>query len=176
MKILPVLILAAVAACSPQQSTHAEPTGAAVSDTDDIIARFTDDIWPAINNYNRHPGQGNYPKVATAYSQFWDILDKELTTDEWKQATAAASNLAGVNGDDINAIRLSDLLPAQVRVTALNPPDATLRVCYTYTVDEKHPHPAASEVTVGLALVDNTWYLHSVTDDHVVPGCGSANG
>lgn len=146
-----------------------------MSDTDGIIARFTDDIWPAINDYNRHPGQGNYPKVEPVYSQFRDILDQGLSTDERKQVAAAVSDLAGVNGDDFDAIRLSDLLPAQVQVTALNPADATLRVCYTYTVDEKHTRPAASEVMVGLAFVDNTWYLHSVTDDHVVPSCSDVN-
>lgn len=35
--------------------------------------------------------------------------------------------------------------------------------------------PGASEVIVELVNVDNAWYLRSVTNDHVVPGCRAVN-
>ncbi|GAB7070404.1 hypothetical protein H7J06_24525 [Mycobacterium hodleri] len=54
---------------------------------------------------------------------------------------------------------------------------ATVNVCYTYDhswyvdIADTHHAPGASEATVALVNVDNTWYLRAVTDDHVVPAC-----
>lgn len=73
------------------------------------MERFTEVLWPAINNYNIHPGQGNYPNPNPAYSQFWDLLDRGLSDDERIQVTTAARHLAGAFGGDPEAIRLSDL-------------------------------------------------------------------
>lgn len=55
----------------------------------------------------------------------------------------------------------------------MNPPGATLVVCYTYTVGEKRPRPAASEVTIGLHKTDD-WYLKTMTNDHTVRDCRTA--
>jgi hypothetical protein len=54
-------------------------------------------------------------------------------------------------------------------------------VCYTYNhvwyvnVENTQHAPGASEATVELVDVNNTWYLRGITNDHVVPSCGASN-
>ena len=65
-------------------------------------------------------------------------------------------------------------------VTASTDATAELKICYTYThswyilADETQSAPASSEATVQLTKVNKTWYLRSITNDHVVPGCQSS--
>lgn len=70
---------------------------------------------------------------------------------------------------------------ARVDVQSVHNDTATLSVCYIYThswyesIAEIQRAPGSSEATVGLVRVDNTWYLHGITGDHLVPGCGGVN-
>jgi hypothetical protein len=153
-----------------------------VSDTDGVVARFTNDIWPAINAYNGVvAAQGG-----RADRQFHAIIDPSLrSADDVDTLTAYASLRDAVqglgqasrdsvmSGNPFRDPRVGLRLGSAV-LTALNPPVATLKVCYTYSlIDHDHampPQPAASEITVKLHKTD-AWYLHSITNNHVVPSC-----
>lgn len=58
---------------------------------------------------------------------------------------------------------------------------AALNVCYTYNhfwyvnAENTEHAAAASQLTVQLVDMNNNWYLHGITDDHVVPSCGASN-
>lgn len=144
-----------------------------MSDTDGIIARFTNDIWPAINAKNGVVAAQGGPEDR----QFHQIVDKGAYPDDAVLGLGQASRDSVMSGnpyrDPAVGLRLGS-----VAVTALNPPMATLKVCYTYSLVNQGrttpPQPAASEITVELHKTD-AWYLRSITDDHVVPGCGAVN-
>ncbi|AMU63820.1 hypothetical protein P5V63_21565 [Mycobacteroides abscessus subsp. abscessus] len=83
--------------------------------------------------------------------------------------------------DEVESYPTGPLNLAATSATALNASTATLVICYTYTSvtqrtvnDPQVQAPAASEATFELAQVNNVWYLHSVTNDHVVPDCQSS--
>lgn len=173
----------AVVACShPGEPVEAEPTG----NQQQIIDRFTDEIWPAVEGY-RAPAQGS------PQNRRWSsVIDPKLrsasgTVDDLNAYTAlrGAGRELGQAGYDRNTQTThypdGGLILANVEVHSVNDNVAELDICYTYThawyvnVADTQRAPAASEATVGLVNVDNTWYLHSITNDHVVPNCGSAN-
>lgn len=142
-----------------------------MSDTDEVIDRFTRDIWPAVEGYRYH-GQGS-PES----KRFWSIVEP----DQSVAVHRAGIDLGVVMGADQVPISFpgGPLRLANTAVTSISPTDATIVACYTYTsVPRSAPTdpgvPAASEATFGLRKTD-AWYLHSITDDHVVPGCGNVN-
>ncbi|MEZ0363408.1 hypothetical protein ACAG26_06845 [Mycobacterium sp. pUA109] len=107
------------------------------------------------------------------------IVDKGLSPEQWGALREATSHLGNV-GDrlapqsfpDENGLHLS-----RASVSALNGADATVIACYTFTslraaAPTDPGVPTTSEATFGLHKTDN-WYLHDITDDHVVPGCQS---
>jgi hypothetical protein len=68
-----------------------------------------------------------------------------------------------------------------VDVQSVKDSAAALNVCYAYNhswyvnADNINHAPGASEANVQLVNVNNNWYLHGITDDHVVPSCGASN-
>ncbi|ULP48035.1 hypothetical protein [Mycolicibacter virginiensis] len=145
-----------------------------------ITDRFTTVIWPAIAAYNENRNQGAPPSQqyhavvdptdssATAYGPLRDAVWGLGRAGEYESATQTT------HGND-------GLTLGHVDVQSVQGDTATLNVCYTYThwwyvnIADTQRATAASEATVGLVNVDHTWYLHSITDDHVVPGCGDVN-
>lgn len=163
---------------TPSQTIETTPVATTtVADTQGVIPRFTNDIWPAINAYNSDIGQGS-----PGYQQLIKI-SAELNADQYGKLHEAAQKLGTVREPDQTqggSSRDGELHLASADLTALNPPGATLQVCYTFTAlsyptDWEHPkrEPAASEATVELHKTDN-WYLYSITNNHVVPGCQSS--
>lgn len=170
--MLSVILAVAVGCQSPSRPAPASPVAAsqvarfatapAPADSSALLQRFSRTIWPAINDMNM---------LNLSYDDFYSVLDKNLDNDQWMNVLFAVRRLGGSFGDDPDAIRLTDLALAKTTVTALNPPDATLNICYAYEVNASAPHAAAAQATVGLHQDAGVWYLHSLTDDHVVPSC-----
>ncbi len=161
-----------LAACTP---TSADPAPAAtsstVSDTDGVQRRFADDIWPAVAGY-RAPGQGS-----PEYQRWTKVIDAK-TPEDYGALRASSQNLGKVmNGDLVVSFPSDELRLADTALTALDPSSATVVACYTYhSESESDPNqitPAASQATFGLKKTDK-WFLHSITNDHVVPGCSSS--
>jgi hypothetical protein len=191
IKSLPAVVVAAtLVAAGCQSHTGPAKSGTSVSavvstaapgpGTDaarqEVLQRFTNDIWPAVVAYSGEgPSQGG-----PGYKQWVAITDQSMNADAWDALRDAVQHLGVVrDGDDTHGpVGASDPLhAADSRVTALNPQDATVQVCYTYTAvsfpsDAAHPQyaPAASEADFHLHKTDN-WYLDAITNDHVVPGC-----
>ena len=148
-------------------------------DQQPIIARFNDDIWPAMAAYNENHSQGG-----KASQVFTTIMAPGENGDQYLRLREAAQAL-GRNAEYDQSTQTTHyndgLSLAHAEVKAARANTAALSVCYTYThswyvniADTQHA-PGASEVSVGLVNVDNTWYLHSMTDDHVVRGCRNVN-
>ncbi|MBS9535693.1 hypothetical protein KIH27_19080 [Mycobacterium sp. M1] len=145
-----------------------------MSDTDGVIVRFTKDLWPAIAACNGVCDQGgkNYVRLHQLYDPNADPGLRQAV-----QGLGQADRDSVMSGNpfrDMDGIRLGSAV-----LTALNPPTAALKVCYTYTLtlgadNPMPPQPTASEVTVELHKTD-AWYLHSITNDHVVSSCGDIN-
>lgn len=144
----------------------------------EVLQRFTNDIWPAVVAYS---GEG--PSQGGPGNKRWSaITDPTLNLDAWNALRDATHHLGVVSDGDAThgPVAASDALHASnAHVTALNPPDATIQVCYTYTAvsypsDAAHPEysPAASEADFHLHKTDN-WYLHAITGVHTVPGCAN---
>lgn len=159
----------AVLACSPPgEPVEVESTAS----RQQIIARFTNDIWPAVEGYRL------YAQGSPESKRFWSVVEP----GEASTVHAAGIDLGVVMGADNVPItfRVGPLRLAHTTVTSIDATDATVVACYTYT-SVPHNHPAdpgaaaASEATFALHKTDD-WYLHSITDDHVVPGCGAVNG
>ncbi|ULP48036.1 hypothetical protein [Mycolicibacter virginiensis] len=158
-----------VVACSPPgEPVEVEST----LNQQQIIERFTNDIWPAVEGY-RYVGQGS-PES----KRFWSVLEP----GEGNGVHRTGMDLGVVMGADQVPISFpgGPLRLANTAVTSINPTDATVVACYTYTsVPRSAPTApgvsAASEATFQLTNVDGSWYLHSITDDNVVPGCGDVN-
>ncbi|MBN7353347.1 hypothetical protein D2E46_21335 [Mycobacteroides abscessus] len=118
------------------------------------------------------------------YVKFMKIVVPDLDADQYGRLRDAVHELGTVQKADESQGRIyrdDDLHLSDTALTALNPPSAVLRVCYTYTADTRrrlkdspNPKPFASEATVELRKTDN-WYLHSITNDHVVPGCPTSS-
>lgn len=177
------------AGCQPPSRTS-EPTPVAtttVADTQGVIPRFTNDIWPAINAYNSDVSQGS-----PGYQQ-WTGIIAELDADQYGQLRGATQKLGTVREADQTHSSIHQngegLFLADTSLAALDSAKATLQICYTYTAstrrtinDPRIETPAASEATVELRKkydpelrkkVD--WYLSAITDDHVVPGCSASS-
>jgi hypothetical protein len=132
-----------------------------------VIARFTNDIWPAVEGY-RFVGQGS-----DASKLFWSMAE----ADSANAVHDAGIDLGVVMGADRVAVSIPEgpLRLANTAVTAISATDATVVACYTYTsVTRNDPTdpgvPRASEATFILHKTDG-WYLHAITDDHVAPHC-----
>ena len=180
VKFIAVAPIALLVACSqPNHTATAEPP---VSQQQ-ILDRFTQDIWPATSAYNAEQNQGG-----PAYTAFGAVIDPAVTDpagpNDLGPLMQAARSL-GRQGTYDPATRYSHgndgLHLADVAVTGVPGTTATLQVCYTYThywyvdVANTQQAPGASEATVELSGQGDTWYLRSITDDHVVDGCGSPN-
>ncbi|MBE5408032.1 Uncharacterised protein [Mycobacteroides abscessus subsp. abscessus] len=176
------ITLVALAGCTSSPSAPSEilqspvaSTSTNVPDTNGVIPRFTNDIWPAIVACNGACDQGG-----ARHAKFMKIVVPELDAGHYGQLRDAVHELGTVQeaGESRGRIyRDDDLHLSDTALTALNPPSALLHVCYTYTADTRRTlkdppnlKPFASEATVELRKTDN-WYLYSITDDHVVPEC-----
>ncbi|MGH3953255.1 MAG: hypothetical protein ACRDTI_04320 [Mycobacterium sp.] len=138
-----------------------------VPDSDGIVSRFDNDIWPAIAAYNADASQ-NGP----ADAKLAKVIDP--TASPGRAQLRDAVHSLGENSHD-NTMEgrptrdpWKGLQLGSSLLTAVNSPDAVLQVCYTYTLT--NAQPGTSEATIELHKSD-VWYLHAVTNDHVVPGC-----
>jgi hypothetical protein len=195
IKYLPVVVAAATlmtAGCqSRTEQAHSRTSVVAVvstaspaprTDTErqEVLQRFTRDIWPPVVAYN---GEG--PSQGGPGNKRWAaITDQGISTDAWNTLRDNVHHLGVVSDADNThgSVTASDALRAiDTHVSALDPPNATVQVCYTFTAvsypsDAAHPQysPAASEADFHVHKTDN-WYLNAITNDHVVPGCGATN-
>lgn len=165
------VLLATVVACSTSTNEPAKATPTV--NNQQIINRLTHDIWPAVSAYNGQPTQGS-----AGAQQFHAIVDPN---------TGGAGNLRdvvqklgqqGQYDPQTRTTHMNDgLTVAHAEVQATQGDTATLDVCYTYThswyvnIENTQHGPGASQATVQLVNVNNTWYLNDITDDHVVPSC-----
>lgn len=181
---LPLVALAGctTAPSSPQSDVEPSPvasTATNVPDTNGVVPRFTNDIWPAVVACNGACDQGG-----ARYSKFMKIVVPDLDADHYGRLRDAVRELGTVQEADESQGRIyrdDDLRLADTAVTALNPPSAVLQVCYTYAADTRRTikdppdlKPYASEATFELRKTDN-WYLYAITNDHVVQGCPAAS-
>ncbi len=140
----------------------------------EAVAAFENSIWPAVALYNLNQSQGDVGSVA-----FNKIVDPSLDAPAWGAVRDAIQKLGTVREDTRNAPGVSRedrLSLASADLTGGDATSATLRICYTYTASEwggKNRVHAASEATVELRKTD-TWYLHAITNDHVVPDCSGS--
>ncbi|MDM2642393.1 hypothetical protein PP633_06470 [Mycobacteroides abscessus] len=113
------------------------------------------------------------------------IVDPQLDGTAWNTLFEDVRSLGTVGRnketDEVESYATGPLNLAAASLIALSTPTATLAVCYTYTSvtqraisDPQVQAPAASEATFELARVSNVWYLHSITNNHVVPDCQSS--
>lgn len=166
------------AGCGPATSTQstvsASPiasTSAAAPDNDGVIARFTNDIWPAVEGY-RWPGQGS-----PAYKRFVSIV----APDRFSAAHEAAVRLGKVYNSEGYPVSGPDaehgLKLVDTALTSLESSIAVISTCYTYPSfksGDTTGTPSASEATFELRKTD-TWYLWDITNDHVVSGCSASD-
>ncbi|SLD20816.1 Uncharacterised protein [Mycobacteroides abscessus subsp. massiliense] len=180
MRAVALIVFACLilAGCSHIQETETRPivTTADVPQNPAIIARFTNEIWPVMNQYS--PDQAGMTRLTR-------IVDPNLPPDALNGdiGTALINMLRGSGYDAKNefAHHRSDPKIANVDITAIGSGTATLKLCYKYIhvwyryADDPHNEaPESSEANIELAQVNNVWYLHSVTNDHVVPDCQSS--
>jgi hypothetical protein len=190
IKSLPAVVVATLLFAGCQSHTQQAKSGTSVStvvsttdprpETDavrhEVLQRFTHDIWPAVVAYN---GEG--PSQGGPGDKLWvAIADKGMDTEAWNALRNAVHHLGVVSdGDNTHGPVVANeaLRAADTQVTELDPPNAAVQVCYTYTAvsyptDAAHPQyaSAASEADFHLRKTDN-WYLDAITHDHVVPGC-----
>jgi len=177
---LAVPLVSVLACSSPGKPAKAEPT---VDNQQQIVARLTNDIWPAVSAYNLQPTQ-----ASPGAKQFHAIIDPAL------QSAAAASaydalrdavQKLGQQGQYDSAAQTTHsndgLAVAHTDIQSVQDNAATLSVCYTYdhswyvNIQNTQHAPGTSEATVQLVKANNTWYLHGIANDHVVPSCGAAN-
>lgn len=172
---LTTALLAACGTATQTQSTIAASpiasTSITVPDTDNVLTRFTNDIWPAVERY-RWPGQGS-----PAYKRFVSIVVKGriLPVHEAAIRLGKVYNSDGypISGPDAeHGLQLAD-----TAITSLEPSKAVVNTCYTYLSFSTGDDPGtllASEATFELRKTD-TWYLDAITNDHVVPGCKASD-
>ncbi|MBE5462043.1 hypothetical protein [Mycobacteroides abscessus] len=176
------LTLAALAGCTSSPPAPPEilqspvaSTSTDVPDTSGVIPRFTNDIWPAVVACNGACDQGG-----ARHAKFTKIVVPGLDADHYGRLRDAVQKLGTVQEADQSQggiYRDDELRLADTALTALDPPSAVLQVCYSFTArsnpagsQQPKLEPATSEATVELRKTDN-WYLYSITNDHVVPGC-----
>lgn len=168
------------AACHTQAPTPAA-ADPAPQDTNGVIARFTRDIWPAVEAYRYH-GQGS------AESKRWSsIVDPDATSDGGPSLHDKAINLGAVTDADglpvsgpVNDFGSTTgehgLHLASTSLAALKDSNASVVACYTYTLGyykSTETRPGASEATFKLHKTDK-WYLTDIVNDHAVPDCQSS--
>lgn len=176
---LTIPFVAVLACSSPGEPAKAEPT---VNDQQ-IINRLTNDIWPAVSAYNLQPTQ-----VSLGAEQFRAIVDPNLRSTDGRDAYNTLRDgvqKLGQQGEydaQTQTNHSNDgMTVAHADVQLAQGNSATLSVCYTYThswfvyIQDTQHAPGASEATVELVNVNDTWYLHSITKDHVVSSCAAAN-
>ena len=170
--LVPVVVL--LACGSPSDPAKAEP---AVHQQ--IIDRYTHDIWPAMSAYN-----ADHAQAGPAAKQFSAVVEPNLGGDQFNALRSAAQGL-GRQGEydaaDHTSHSNDGLTLGTVNVQSVKDGAAALNVCYTYNhswyvnADNINHAPGASEATVHLVDVANTWYLQGITGDHTVPSCGASN-
>lgn len=166
--LVPIIML--MACSSPGNPAKADPTV-----NQQIIDRYTHDIWPAMSAYNADHSQGG-----PAAKQFFAVTDPSLTGDNFN-ALRSAAQLMGrqgeIEGPDQVHHSNDGLTLGTVDVQAVRDGAAELNVCYTYnhtwytSADDIKHAPGASDATVQLVNVNNTWFLRGISNDHVVTGC-----
>ena len=169
-----VPIVALLACGSPSNSAKAEP-----SVNQQIIDRYTHDIWPAMSAYN-----ADHAQAGKAAKQFFAVADPNLVGDQVDTLRSAAQGM-GRQGEydaqDQTSHYNDGLTLRTVDVQSVKEGAAALNVCYTYNhfwyvnADNTKHAAAASQITVRLVNVNNNWYLHGITNDHTVPSCGASN-
>lgn len=166
----------AQATAAPADSTTtSQPVSVSPEASNEVLARFKQEIWPAIDAYNQNPFQGS-PEAGRLSA----VIDKGLAATEWSRVRDGVQRLGHLGPASAAEGQLTLVGTSVAAITQSNTPTATLEVCYTYTLatDSNDPpstkrESAASEATVELRKTDN-WYLYGITNDHVVPGCSSS--
>lgn len=169
-KYLVFAVLAVALACSPnhEQAKAEPPVNQHVTDT------LTRTIWPAVNAYQRDVGQGG-----PGYQALAKVLSPTVLGRPRTDLYQAVRDLGTVPAPEMPHGKLTpstELRIASTEVASATEDATSLTVCYTYTAttwDDQSPRNSASEVTVELTNTVGTWYLHSITNDHVVPSCES---
>ncbi|WP_203802551.1 hypothetical protein [Mycobacterium heckeshornense] len=143
-----------------------------------IVDRYIRDIWPAMSAYN-----ADHAQAGEAAKQFFSVVDPNLAGDQLNTLRSAAQGM-GRQGEydarDQTSHYNDGLTLGHVDVQSVKNGVAALNVCYTYNhfwyvnADNTQHAPGASEATVQLANVNNTWYLRTIMNDHVVADCPSA--
>jgi hypothetical protein len=158
IKYSPVVVVAAtLVAAGCQSHTEQAHSGTSVvtvvstastapgTDTErrEVLQRFTSDIWPAVVAYN---GEG--PSQGGPGNKRWAaITDQGINADAWNALRDNVHHLGVVSdGDNTHGpATASDALRAiDTHVSAVDPPNATVQVCYTFTAvsypsDAAHP-------------------------------------
>jgi len=140
-----------------------------------IVERFTTAIWPAVVDYHFHRAQ-NGPAELT----FLTIRDRGLDRAGWGALRDAVQNIGEITPDSPtqNSAGVEGLHLVVANVSDADATAATVSACYTFTAltytmesgFDPVRTPAAAQADFGLTHTD-TWYLHSITNQHAVPGC-----
>lgn len=174
-KLLPALLVAAaLTACHTQTPTPpagAEPT---MQDTDGIVARFTRDIWPAVEGYRFVGGQTSdrarkYNAVVEPSLDHDKVINLAKVKDANGVIVSSPVNHFGAPGDQ-------GLHLASASLTAHDGSSASVVACYTYTAKldpSGETRPGASEATFILRKTD-AWQVLDIIGDHPVPDCNSS--
>lgn len=181
-----ILVLVAVLTGCQRPSPSAEPSTVAtttVADTQGVLSRFTTEIWPLVSASNEAPPD-QLSQNPVGLSR---VIYRNVPMEVRAHLEESIQHLGTVWRNKDNKLEgeiswsASPLTLVDTPLTALDSSKATLQICYTYVSasygatinDPLIKNPAASEATVELRKTDN-WYLYSITDDHVVPGCSAS--
>lgn len=172
---LTIPFVTVLACSSPGGPAKAGPT----VDTQQIVNRLTNDIWPAVSAYNGQPTQSS-----AGAQQFNAIMDPALQSGDAGEGYGALRDAAkalgrqGQHDPQTQTTHYNNgLAVAHAEVQTVQGQSAILNVCYTYThfwyvnVENTQHAPGASDATVQLVNVNDTWYLRGISNDHVVDGC-----
>jgi hypothetical protein len=151
------------------------PANPPVDDTAAITDRFSTAIWPAIVDYHYHPTQ-NGP----AQLKYLTLIDPGLDQSDWGALRDAVQNIGEItpNSPTQNSAGVQGLQLGAAHVSDTTATTATVNACYTFTAltytmesgFDPVRSPAAATADFALVYTD-TWYLHSITNQHAVPGC-----
>lgn len=165
-------------------TTTGPPPAAPIEDSmrQQILDRFTADIWPAIAARNHdvqaisvgeHFARIIDPTLAEARGDFGPIQDTVLKLGQ-KQADPVTGQANWNDGLHFSHAEVTAVTHAESAI-------ASLTVCYTYTHRWNEntagrndlSEPAASQMTAELSKSSSNgdWFLHKIADDHVVPAC-----
>jgi hypothetical protein len=170
-----VALFAVVVLLAGSSPAKAEPAAS----QQQIIDRYTNTMWPATSAYNADHSQGG-----PASKRFIVLFDPNLPAEQFNALRDTAQGLGRTGEYDRQKQTThhnDGLHLGNVHVVSFGDSTAALDVCYTYTdfwyvnVSDTQQAPGASDVTVALVNVNNTWFLHAMTNDHVVAGCTVAN-